>query len=456
MKKRSAAALALWAALSAVVSPQAGAQDPSPVPGNRVAVPLSVRQNLGITFAKVERRSVAATLRLPGRFELKPTARREYLAPAEGRVEILVDQYQQVEVGTPLFSVQSPSWRRLKAEMAEAQLSASMMRSRLEAHERHHAAVEARVEAWKQRIEQLAKLSEHGLGAQSEVSEARVNLATAEAELADAVEDHEAMRLEAVPFLGDGGEAETNSRFLSALEEAAAVLATTPEKLAEEVDGQPRWRTIDSIVVRAAQAGVVEKLPATQGSLVEGGALVASVVDPRSLRFRIAALQSDMSRIKEGAAVRIGPMDDETAEAVAGTLSHGLEADPVSRTIDLIVEPDLSAGPPWARAGVAAVAEVVIQGGGRPELAVPRRAVIQDGLQRILFRRDPNDADAVLRLEADAGTADGRWIEILSGLAEGDEVVVGGVYELMLGSSTDGAREEGGHFHSDGSFHEAH
>jgi hypothetical protein len=52
-----------------------------PAPTNRVDIPASVRQNLGITFAKVEPRQVARTLRVPGRFELIPTARRDYRAP---------------------------------------------------------------------------------------------------------------------------------------------------------------------------------------------------------------------------------------------------------------------------------------------------------------------------------------------------------------------------------------
>ena len=53
-------------------------------PTNRIDVPASVRQNLGITFAKVERRRVASTIRVPGRFELLPSARREYRATLPG------------------------------------------------------------------------------------------------------------------------------------------------------------------------------------------------------------------------------------------------------------------------------------------------------------------------------------------------------------------------------------
>ena len=59
----------------------------APAPTNRVDINPAVRQNLGITFARVERRNVARTLRVPGRFELLPEARREYRTMLAGRVD---------------------------------------------------------------------------------------------------------------------------------------------------------------------------------------------------------------------------------------------------------------------------------------------------------------------------------------------------------------------------------
>ena len=43
---------------------------------NRIDIPPSVRQNLGITFVRVEKRPVNSTIRLPGQFEFRPEARR--------------------------------------------------------------------------------------------------------------------------------------------------------------------------------------------------------------------------------------------------------------------------------------------------------------------------------------------------------------------------------------------
>ena len=55
-----------------------------------IALTATVRENLGITFAKSEYRVVQGTLRIPGRFESEPSARRAYQAPLAGRVEVLV------------------------------------------------------------------------------------------------------------------------------------------------------------------------------------------------------------------------------------------------------------------------------------------------------------------------------------------------------------------------------
>ncbi|UCF33337.1 MAG: hypothetical protein JSV78_13495, partial [Phycisphaerales bacterium] len=62
--------------------------------GRAVAIPPTVRQNLGITFVQVERRPVQSTIRLPGQFELRPAARREYHVMLAGRVELSARQYQ--------------------------------------------------------------------------------------------------------------------------------------------------------------------------------------------------------------------------------------------------------------------------------------------------------------------------------------------------------------------------
>jgi hypothetical protein len=134
---------------------------------------------------------------------------------------------------------------------------------------------------------------------------------------------------------------------------------------------------------------------------------------------------------------------------MAGTLQIGLSADADERTVDLIVTPAKLAT--WARAGVSAHLEITLAGGGE-ELAIPLSTVVSDGAVPIIFRRDPANPDKVIRTEADIGITDGRWIVIKSGVKAGDEIVLGGSYQLML--ATSGNASKGGHFHPDGTFHE--
>jgi multidrug efflux pump subunit AcrA (membrane-fusion protein) len=139
----------------------------------------------------------------------------------------------------------------------------------------------------------------------------------------------------------------------------------------------------------------------------------------------------------------------DAAAAVEGTLGLGFASDADERTVELVVTPKGSA--PWIRSGVSAHAEITLDGAA-DEVAIPVAAVVRDGLRAIYFRRDPKNADVAIRTDADTGISDGRWITVLSGIREGEEVVVDGVYQLLL--ATAGNAQKGGHFHADGTFHD--
>jgi multidrug efflux pump subunit AcrA (membrane-fusion protein) len=109
---------------------------------------------------------------------------------------------------------------------------------------------------------------------------------------------------------------------------------------------------------------------------------------------------------------------------------------------------------PWARAGMSGVAEVFAEGADEAEDAIPVASLIQDELQQIFFRRDPKDPDKVIRVVADLGVSDGRWVVVNSGVRTGDEVVLDGVYELKLTGTGKAGGAGKGHFHADGTWHE--
>lgn len=408
-----------------------------PASTNRVDIPASVRQNLGITFATVESRNVAQTLRVPGRFELLPTARREYRTPLSGRVEILVSQYQKVEPGTPLYRVDASGWRELHEQIAATRARAESMVPLLAAQADHEKSLAEKVMLWQERLTQLDELRSAGGGSATQFTEARATLNTSQGELAVA-------KGRSAELAAQRAQAESDLRSLLARHE---VLTRGAGCLDEHNDAAGAVYTVCAVA-----AGVVETIGITPGALAEENGLVLTLVQPDKIRFHARGLQADLGRLKDGLPARIAPPQGgsvDVQDAMTGVLQLGLGAEADERTVDLLVTPKALAG--WARAGVSAHLEVTLAG-GTEELAIPQSAVVRDGARAIIFRRDPADPDKAIRMEADLGLSDGRWVVIASGVKEGDEIVLGGNFQLML--ATSGASEKAGHFHSDGTFHE--
>jgi hypothetical protein len=226
-----------------------------------------------------------------------------------------------------------------------------------------------------------------------------------------------------------------------------------------EIDGRqlPRYRSIGWIDARAIEPGIVASLAITDGSFVDETTLVLTTIDPTKIRFRALGLQSDLAKFERAPAARIVPHQGRGGnlnDAVPADLALGLDADPGQRTIPLYANPREPR--PWARPGVSAFLEVVTASTGGPVLAIPRSAVVKDGITHVFFKRDALDPNKAIRVEADLGLDDGRWVEVKSDLGPNDEVVLQGAYELKLASAQSGTSQKGGHFHADGAFHGKH
>jgi len=250
--------------------------------------------------------------------------------------------------------------------------------------------------------------------------------------------------------------AAATAKFDLLLAKASTLLGMERDRLVQPTqstpDSLPMWQTIDVVEVVAAAPGIVDRMMISNGSWVDQSAPVLDTIEPSRVRFRARGLQSDMARLRDRLPAEIVTAQSSGAsqdERVKGTLVVAPTADATQRTVDLIVTPSQPTS--WARAGVSAFLEVAFAGGSQ-ELAVPLASVTRDGLASVIFRRDPRDPDRVIRLEADLGIDDGRWIVVKSGVREGDEIVLDGVYQLMV--ATSGSIAKGGHFHADGTFHE--
>ena len=425
-------------------------------PSNRIDIPQAVRQNLGIEFTKVERRHVTSTLRLPAQVQLLPSATQQYRAPLAGRVSLQVGPLQKVKAGDLLYTLDSHEWRDLQRELGsvtnkltvtEAQLAAmSPLAAACEEHER------SLVKAHEVTTSYVASLqrAEQKVGGQGEkLANAQVDQAKLSAQIAEASEKHTETQTRIKELTAQlASQREQIDLLLSG---AAATLNVDKATLTATSGGGVGWRTMAIVEVRATQAGVVDQVEVANGDLVARHGPVLRTLDPSKVRCHARALQSDLGDLRDGLTAAIVPVGDvTTAERVAGTVLLGPSGDARTRTLDVFVMPtdkELR----FVRPGMAVFVEVVTKGSASRELAIPKSCVLPDGLDRVFFRRDPKDKDKVIRIVGDFGRDNGQWIEVLSGVKDGDEIVAAGAFELVLASSNTAAK--GGHFHADGSWH---
>jgi len=412
----------------------------TPPPKSGIAVPPAVRENLGIRFVEVETRAIANTRRTPGVFELLPNARHEYRAPVRGRVFPKVDLFQQVEAGELLFTINSPQWRQVQHEAVEAEGEITMAEAQRDVVRARLAEARAVLAKVEERLKNLTAAGTRNAELEAEATSLRGSLP----------------RLQAESRAQDAAVEEAHEHYASRLRTLASVTGRSEEELTRESNGSPAWRKITELEVRAEAAGSVQALDASQGSWLEEGELALTTIAPEQIQFHAEAPQSDIAIYENGQPARIVPPQGSSLDvqnAGRGSLQLGLVAKEDEGTISVFVRPQTVSS--WTRAGVSAFLEVNTSGDAREYWAVPRSAVIQDGLEHVYYRRDPDDPDRVLRVLADLGESDGRWVALRSGVKAGDEVVLDGAYALKL---TDAGQQapEGYHYHADGSLHTNH
>jgi multidrug efflux pump subunit AcrA (membrane-fusion protein) len=275
-------------------------------PTNRIAIPATVSSNLGITFAKVERRNVENTVRVPGSFELQPLAKHEYRMMLPGHVEFLVNQFDEVKAGTPVYRFRSLRLLDLQQRVDLAQASL------------RQAKVKYEVAITRKRALAKADFKRADLDAQVAELEAEIDQREAEQTAASA-----------------------------ALRNASQ--SSGRENPASKADAS------DWIEVRAKESGFVESLAVTNGTFVEETSLILTTVDPTKVRFHAMGLQSDLPKFENGQSVNIvlpQGIGNDLNESIEATLQIALTADPEQRTVGLFAMPgELKS---WARPGVSA------------------------------------------------------------------------------------------------------
>jgi multidrug resistance efflux pump len=418
-------------------------QEETQTPTDRIDIPPTVQSNLGITFALVERRRVDSTIRVPGSFELQPLARHEYRMTLPGEIDLAVDQYQPVVPGDLLYRFRSPEWAELQHEIIVGEQDIESAQASIDIAQATITETEQRLEITRDRLGSLTDAGIRNAELEAQARELEATLPRSHAELR-----------QAKTALDNAHRTREH-----ALHRASAATGIEESELSALIEHEgstvPAYRTIDWIEVHATQPGIIEVLAQTDGAFADAPSLVLSTVDTSKVRFRAIAMQADLARLSDSSTARIVPPRTpgiDFGDAIDATVTIGLEAHPEQRTMTLIASCDETHD--WVRPGVSAYLEIATESTSGPAIAIPRTAIVKDGIVHVFFRRDPKDPNKAIRVEADLGVDDGFWVEIKSGLSLNDEVVLDGAYELKLATEQSGVTPKGGHFHADGTFHE--
>ncbi len=189
---------------------------------------------------------------------------------------------------------------------------------------------------------------------------------------------------------------------------------------------------LDAATIKAPEAGIVVELPAAVGTPVNQGAVVAKIANPTNLELQLSLDEIDIPQVKlddpvsftldaypgrviEGTLTWISSVAQSTANPATSGTATGATAFPATVTF---TSPEQVTPLPGMNASV------IIKAAVRPNvLLIPERALRTVGNRTFVTLITP---DSRQEREIQIGLRSGGKVEVASGLAEGDKILLQG------------------------------
>ena len=194
-------------------------------------------------------------------------------------------------------------------------------------------------------------------------------------------------------------------------------------------------------LIRAPFAGVIGLSTVTPGTLVNPGAVIATLDDIGVIRVDFPVPERYLSLVRQGTPI-IAAADALPGESFSGAIALiDTRVDQTTRAVTARAEFANAGG--RLRPGMSI--RVRVQEGQHQALAAPEAAVLFEADQAYVYRiaGEGDDAQAQ-RILVETGAVEGGFIEILSGVGPGDRIVAGGLNRLQPGAPVRLQGEGGG------------
>ena len=338
-----------------------------------------------------------------GNGTLVPQVTRWVPAPADGRVEkILVQAGVEVTAGTVIVELSNPQMEQQAVDadfqVKAAQADQESLRTRLESENMTQQSVIATINA--------------------EYSQAKIQLDTDEVLAKQGLVADLLLKISRVKVQDLANRLKVEQQRLAISGRATKAQINATESRIQQLRALAKLKKdqVEALKVRSGTNGVLQVVVVQEGQQVAPGVNIARVADPASLKAELKIAETQITDVRLGQPVAV----DTRNGIIQGKVSR---IDPAAREGTFVVDAELI-GP--------------LPGSARPDLSVDGtielerlnnvlyvgRPAFGQGQQTVgMFRLTPDGQEAV-RTQVALGRNSVSTIEIVSGLKEGDQVIL--------------------------------
>ena len=212
---------------------------------------------------------------------------------------------------------------------------------------------------------------------------------------------------------------------LAEVDDSLAVAAVT----GLEVALQRHQTRIAALAIASPIGGVVlavEPALTVAGSSIARNQRLFTIADPDSAVIELQVEERHAPALRDGQPVALTVGTRTLAGAVIAIGSVARQAaDGLGATVLVRVRPDPETGPLLPGASAVGVLEIGVK---EAALVLPRGPFLTTGSQRYLYRVE---AERAVRVAATFGLIEGNRVEVVTGVAEGDRVIVSGYQNFI-------------------------
>jgi membrane fusion protein, heavy metal efflux system len=418
-------------------------QNQSIQPADTIAVDEATAQRIGLKVESVTRRSLAFGVKATGQIEASPGRRVEVTNPVGGTVvKLLVEPGDTVAAGQPLAVITSGELAELRVtaleNSAERQGDVQQAQANLRLAQQNYdrqqqialtAIDQARTElrVAQEQYDRDKELTEQGAIPRREFLESEAHLAVARKELTEAES-----RLAVLEARTEVERAQTAVQVAqSRAQLSTGTYRTRLQQLgaAANPDG--------TITIKAPIAGTIADRNVTLGQSAEdAGATLMTIVDDRTVLATANVYEKDLSQVSQGQRVRVTVtgLSKQVFEGQITTIGSVVEGE--NRIVPVKAELDNVRGK--LKPGMFAELEVLSRTTA-PVLVIPPSAIVEANNQQLVFVQNGTAFQAV---EVTLGRQAGNWVEVKSGLFDGDRIVTQRANQLYAQSLRSGTATE--------------